>query len=167
MKGWLPWLCPDLQGLFLLFFSCLNHVFMGEVRKIAEDNEFLLVNVTLFKKHLDEFVNRCREERSPYFSLLFLTITDRFVVRDFTFQEGKADFELRELAEYKSSRLEARQQLREWLCTNFSDAFSSWVHIKIMRVFTESVLRYGLPADYLISMLVVSFLFPCLYFPFV
>lgn len=32
--------------------------------------------------------------------------------------------------------------------TNFSEVFSSWVHLKALRVFVESVLRYGLPPDF-------------------
>ena len=32
-----------------------------------------------------------------------------------------------------------------WLKVNFSQAFSAWIHLKALRVFTESVLRY-LPA---------------------
>ena len=35
------------------------------------------------------------------------------------------------------------------LCrTNFSEAFQLLVHLKVVRVFVESVLRYGLPAHY-------------------
>ena len=29
-----------------------------------------------------------------------------------------------------------------WLKVNFSQVFSAWVHLKALRVFTESVLRY-------------------------
>ena len=32
--------------------------------------------------------------------------------------------------------------------TNFSEAFQLLVHLKVVNAFTESVLRYGLPARY-------------------
>ena len=32
--------------------------------------------------------------------------------------------------------------------TNFSEAFKLLVHLKVLRLFVESVLRYGLPANY-------------------
>ena len=32
--------------------------------------------------------------------------------------------------------------LMNWLKVNFSQAFSAWIHLKALRVFTESVLRY-------------------------
>jgi hypothetical protein len=31
---------------------------------------------------------------------------------------------------------------------NFSEAFQALVHLKLIRLFVESVLRYGLPANY-------------------
>ena len=33
--------------------------------------------------------------------------------------------------------------LMNWLKVNFSQTFSAWVHLKALRVFTESVLRFG------------------------
>lgn len=32
-----------------------------------------------------------------------------------------------------------------WLKVNFGEAFIAWVHVKALRVFVESVLRYLLP----------------------
>jgi len=38
--------------------------------------------------------------------------------------------------------------LKKWLTTNFSEAFEAWIHLKALRVFVESVLRYGLPPNF-------------------
>ena len=35
-----------------------------------------------------------------------------------------------------------------WCKTHYGDAFVAWMHIKVIRVFVESVLRYGLPVDF-------------------
>jgi V-type H+-transporting ATPase subunit C len=32
--------------------------------------------------------------------------------------------------------------------TNFGEIFQTWLHIKALRVFVESILRYGLPPDF-------------------
>ncbi|CAG8716814.1 11889_t:CDS:2, partial [Acaulospora colombiana] len=32
---------------------------------------------------------------------------------------------------------------------NFGEVFSSWIHLKALRVYVESVLRYGLPPDFM------------------
>lgn len=47
-----------------------------------------------------------------------------------------------------------------WCIANFTEAFFAWVHIKVVRVFVESVLRYGLPANFQTTILrVILFLF--------
>ncbi|KAF6020859.1 ATP6V1C1 [Bugula neritina] len=38
--------------------------------------------------------------------------------------------------------------LVRWLKVNFSESFTAWVHVKALRVFVESVLRYGLPVNF-------------------
>ncbi|MGH0179684.1 UNVERIFIED_CONTAM: hypothetical protein FKN15_002247 [Acipenser sinensis] len=38
--------------------------------------------------------------------------------------------------------------LVRWLKVNFSEGFIAWIHIKALRVFVESVLRYGLPVNF-------------------
>ncbi len=35
------------------------------------------------------------------------------------------------------------------LCkANFSETYASWMHLKVLRMFIESILRYGLPPDF-------------------
>ncbi|KAL1462097.1 hypothetical protein MTO96_027299 [Rhipicephalus appendiculatus] len=38
--------------------------------------------------------------------------------------------------------------LIRWLKVNFSEAFTAWIHVKALRLFVESVLRYGLPVNF-------------------
>jgi V-type H+-transporting ATPase subunit C len=38
--------------------------------------------------------------------------------------------------------------LVRWLKINFSESVTAWVHIKALRLFVESVLRYGLPVNF-------------------
>ena len=35
-----------------------------------------------------------------------------------------------------------------WLKVNFSECFMAWIHVKALRGFVESVLRYGLPVNF-------------------
>src|SRR6266550_2683138 len=45
---------------------------------------------------------------------------------------------------------------------NFSESFQVFVHLKVLRLFVESVLRYGLPAQYTgIVVKVKSFIISC------
>ncbi|CAH1760140.1 3755_t:CDS:2, partial [Entrophospora sp. SA101] len=41
---------------------------------------------------------------------------------------------------------------------NFGEVFVSWVHLKILRVYVESVLHYGLPPDFMSVIIKVLFL---------
>lgn len=89
----------------------------------------------------------------------------RFIVRDFVYSEeqiAKQEEEL-EVADATEKELWVRQH-RAKICpspqcllqtellrvsrTNFSESFQILVHLKILRLFVESVLRYGLPANY-------------------
>lgn len=38
--------------------------------------------------------------------------------------------------------------LVRWLQVNFGELFAAWIHVKALRVFVESVLRYGLPVNF-------------------
>uniref|UniRef100_A0A672HSS2 V-type proton ATPase subunit C n=1 Tax=Salarias fasciatus TaxID=181472 RepID=A0A672HSS2_SALFA len=40
-----------------------------------------------------------------------------------------------------------------WLKVNLSEVFIAWIHVKVLRVFVESVLRYGLPVGYQVLLL--------------
>lgn len=60
----------------------------------------------------------------------------------------------------EQKKLEQDQQrlkkaLARWCNTNFAEAFIAWIHLKCIRCFVESVLRYGLPARFQ-AMLIVA-----------
>uniref|UniRef100_A0A0K0F0F2 V-type proton ATPase subunit C n=1 Tax=Strongyloides venezuelensis TaxID=75913 RepID=A0A0K0F0F2_STRVS len=111
-----------------------DKVVPGSSRLIHEDGENCLYSVTLFKKVIDEYKVKCREFK--------------FVVRDFVYDEEA-------LKAGKSDREKVFQEVRKqhpplvrWLKINFSEIFSAYIHIKALRVFVESVLRYGLPVNF-------------------
>jgi V-type H+-transporting ATPase subunit C len=40
------------------------------------------------------------------------------------------------------------QYLLRWCSTTYADVFSAWIHLKAIRLYVESVLRYGLPVSF-------------------
>jgi V-type H+-transporting ATPase subunit C len=50
-----------------------------------------------------------------------------------------------------------KSALMRWCKTHYGDAFVAWMHIKAIRVFVESVLRYGLPVDFTSVLYKVNF----------
>ncbi|KAI8337133.1 hypothetical protein BC941DRAFT_470867 [Chlamydoabsidia padenii] len=102
--------------------------------KVAEDDEFGLFTITLFQRVVDEFTHKAREER--------------FIVRDFKYDEDALKLQQEELDQVSSVETEQQAELVRLARINFGELFASWVHLKALRVFVESVLRYGLPPDF-------------------
>jgi len=102
---------------------------------IASDDEYTLFGVVIFKKVHDAFVQSCRE--------------NKFIVRDFVYSEEQIDKQREELETAEVTEKELWTELLRVSRTNFSESFQILVHLKILRLFVESVLRYGLPANYL------------------
>lgn len=102
--------------------------------KLAEDEEFALFNVTIFKKVEQEFVQKAREHK--------------FQVRDFVYDEAQLERERQELDEAGASEKEYWTELVRLSRTHFADAYQAQMHFKVLRTFIESVLRFGLPANY-------------------
>ncbi|XP_033751589.1 V-type proton ATPase subunit C 1-A-like [Pecten maximus] len=103
-------------------------------RVLFEDDENCLCSVTLFKRVVDEFKHKCRE--------------NRFMVRDFTYNEEELAAGKTEITKLEADKKKQFGPLVKWLKVNFGECFSAWIHVKALRVFVESVLRYGLPVNF-------------------
>ncbi|XP_044744839.1 V-type proton ATPase subunit C isoform X1 [Coccinella septempunctata] len=101
---------------------------------ITHDNEYSLYTVTLFKKVMEEFKLHAREKK--------------FVVRDFTYNEEELAAGKNEITKLVTDKKKQFGPLVRWLKVNFSECFCAWIHVKALRVFVESVLRYGLPVNF-------------------
>lgn len=101
---------------------------------IYEDDENCLCTVTLFRRVEDEFRQKCRE--------------NKFVVRDFTYNEEVLAAGKSEIKKLNDDRKKQFGPLVKWLKVNFGECFTAWIHTKALRVFVESVLRYGLPVNF-------------------
>uniref|UniRef100_T1DI77 V-type proton ATPase subunit C n=1 Tax=Psorophora albipes TaxID=869069 RepID=T1DI77_9DIPT len=101
---------------------------------ITQDNDYALCTVTLFKKVVDEFKLHARERK--------------FVVREFTYNEEELAAGKNEITKLVTDKKKQFGPLVRWLKVNFSESFCAWIHVKALRVFVESVLRYGLPVNF-------------------
>ncbi|XP_044021857.1 V-type proton ATPase subunit C 1-B isoform X2 [Siniperca chuatsi] len=108
-------------------------------RKLYEDEEGGVFSVTLFKRAVCEFKAKAQESNVAY-------DPHRFTVREYSFDlEEKKQQEMKQLSVHKKEQYGI---FVRWLKVNFSEVFVAWVHLKALRVFVESVLRYGLPVNY-------------------
>lgn len=101
---------------------------------LFEDNDSGLFSVTLFMKAIDDFKHKARE--------------NKFIVRDFQYNEEEMKADKEEMTRLSTDKKKQFGPLVRWLKVNFSEAFIAWIHIKALRVFVESVLRYGLPVNF-------------------
>ncbi|XP_059828136.1 V-type proton ATPase subunit C 1-A isoform X1 [Hypanus sabinus] len=101
---------------------------------IYEDSDCGLYNVTLFRKAVDDFRLKARE--------------NKFIVRDFQYNEEELKADKEEMTRLSTDKKKQFGPLVRWLKVNFSEAFIAWIHVKALRVFVESVLRYGLPVNF-------------------
>uniref|UniRef100_A0A182WLA5 V-type proton ATPase subunit C n=1 Tax=Anopheles minimus TaxID=112268 RepID=A0A182WLA5_9DIPT len=101
---------------------------------ITQDSDYALCTVTLFKKVVDEFKLHARERK--------------FVVREFVYNEEELAAGKNEITKLVTDKKKQFGPLVRWLKVNFSECFCAWVHVKALRVFVESVLRYGLPVNF-------------------
>ncbi|KAJ7783529.1 hypothetical protein DFH07DRAFT_908232 [Mycena maculata] len=102
---------------------------------VASDDEYTLFGVVVFRRVHDEFVQKCRE--------------NKFIVRDFVFSEEEFVKQHQELETADTTEKELWTELLRLSRTNFSESLQILVHLKVVRLFVESVLRYGLPANYI------------------
>ncbi|XP_052601803.1 V-type proton ATPase subunit C 2 isoform X4 [Peromyscus californicus insignis] len=114
--------------------SLSDMVVPRSTKLIAEDSEAGLFTVTLFRKVTEDFKVKAKE--------------NKFIVREFYYDEKEIKREREEMNRLLSDKKQQYGPLLRWLKVNFSEAFIAWIHIKALRVFVESVLRYGLPVNF-------------------
>jgi V-type H+-transporting ATPase subunit C len=101
---------------------------------VAEDKDYLLVRVIVFAKMVEAFKGSAREKG--------------YQVRDFTFDADQQEEEEESLQSLKVQAKEMEQQMVEWCVTAYKEILSSWMHMLTIRIFVESILRYGLPPKF-------------------
>ncbi|ODN83927.1 V-type H+-transporting ATPase subunit C [Cryptococcus wingfieldii CBS 7118] len=103
-------------------------------QQITADDDYVLQTVTVFKKVRDEYIHKCRE--------------NKFIVREFTWDDSALEKLKQETADLEVEEKELWTDLLKLTRVNFSEAYQVLAHLKTINLFVESVLRYGLPADY-------------------
>ena len=77
----------------------------------------------------------------------------KFTLRHINYDESKAGGIDGLIAKGEAEMTQLRNVAIRWCRAHFGEVFNGYMHLKIIQAFVESVLRYGLPVDFL------SFLF--------
>jgi V-type H+-transporting ATPase subunit C len=103
-------------------------------RLINEDGEYALYTVTLFRRVVDAFKTAARD--------------NSFQVREFSFDAEEVQARAAERNDLERDIEERRNSMHQWCQTSYGEVFGAWVHICAIRLFVESILRYGLPPSF-------------------
>ena len=110
--------------------------------QLADDDEYSLYGVTTFKKHSHDFLHKCREQK--------------WTPRDFKFEEGGREKESEELEKVRKDKEKVWREAVNLGRTAWGEAVMAWVHVLALRVFVETVLRYGLPLNFVCGLVRVG-----------
>ncbi|KAH0689960.1 hypothetical protein KY289_017318 [Solanum tuberosum] len=111
-------------------------------KMLYEDNEYALYTVTLFNRDADNFKIKARDRG--------------FQIRDFEHNPETQESRKQELEKLMQDQETFRSSLLQWCYTSYGEVFSSWMHFCAVRIFAESILRYGLPPSFLSVVLAPS-----------
>ncbi|ESX01220.1 hypothetical protein KL918_002861 [Ogataea parapolymorpha] len=114
--------------------TLVEFVVPRSAQQIAQDSEYYLYSVTLFKKYVPAFLSKARDAK--------------WIPRDFDYSEEVMAKMRNEYQEASKEEHTLKNDLLRLSKSAYSEIVSSWTHIKILRTFVESVLRYGLPPDF-------------------
>jgi V-type H+-transporting ATPase subunit C len=112
-----------------------NYVVPRSSKKLHEDNEYALYTVTLFKRVADNFKVAARDKG--------------FQIREFEYSPEAQDTRKQELQKLVQDQGAMRSSLLQWCYSSYGEVFSAWMHFCAIRIFAESILRYGLPPSFL------------------
>lgn len=125
----------------------------GSIQLVKSDEESILYAVTILKGEYEagfyegnEFHAGTFKEFEP--ELAKACREKRFVLRQFSWDPSQATKSQMAREQLQVEVDGMKSALMRWCKTHFGDAFVAWMHIKAIRVFVESVLRYGLPVDF-------------------
>mmetsp|Transcript_25663 Transcript_25663/g.41908 ORF Transcript_25663/g.41908 Transcript_25663/m.41908 type:complete len:459 (-) Transcript_25663:262-1638(-) len=106
---------------------------------LTKDNDFSLYRVLLLKR--------------GYAWFKYVAMKHGYAVRDFDISELAESNDEKNKAEFEKKAASQKKKLMLFCKNTFSETFANWMHLKIIRTFVESVLRFGLPVDFSISVI--------------
>mmetsp|Transcript_962 Transcript_962/g.3438 ORF Transcript_962/g.3438 Transcript_962/m.3438 type:complete len:379 (-) Transcript_962:993-2129(-) len=102
---------------------------------VIEEGDYALYTVTLFRRTVDEFKAAARQKGLQ--------------VRDHSHDPEKIAARAGEMSRLGQDLSTKRRSLQTWCEASYGEAFSGLIHLSAIRLFVDSILRYGLPPAYL------------------
>ena len=123
--------------------------------QLKEESDYCLFTVVVFKKCAEEFKHACREKCVPpgCFRLPCCRLSSRaalptnrgYQIREISHDAHASTASAAEVQRISADMAARKASLLEWCRTAFGEAFAALLHVAAVRLFVESILRYGLP----------------------
>merc|ERR1712137_258141 len=117
--------------------NVIEYVVPGSCKRIAQEGDQCLLAVTLLKRFKELF----KQEAAKH----HVTVREVKIDKEDS-RSGREKYQ-----EMKKDMKEKQNKLFQWCQTNFTEVFTAWAHLKALRVHVESILRFGLPPEYVSS----------------
>lgn len=93
----------------------------------VSDNDTRLYTVIVLRKYKESFAAKCKELRAT--------------VRPFAWDPVKLERKIAESSKLEKEYMVAEMKLFRWCEVQYGEAVIAWIHLKILRLYVESVLR--------------------------
>ena len=114
--------------------------------EVVSDPDYTLFTVTLFQRCIDEFKTNCAKKKFTIRDVgKMLAQTSGSAGSDQNNNELSSEALLKKLRKDKARQFPI---LVKWLQLNYRDCVSIMMHLKSLKCYIESVLRYGLPVKF-------------------
>jgi len=126
----------------------------GSAVKIHSEGDVHLYSVTILKGHYEAGYF----EGSDFVAGKYVDYLDavksafrekRLTVRDYVFDPSKAGGVDGQIDQAKWDLQQTLTTIVRWCRAHYGEMYAGWIHLKVIKAFVESVLRYGLPVDFL------------------
>lgn len=108
-----------------------NFVVPDSQKKICTEGDFILYRVVLFKNVLKEYIDKARDLK--------------WLLREYEHHDGRRADDKKDFKAAETAATDARATVLRHLMTAYPDALIIIAHLKTLRVFCESILRFGRP----------------------
>lgn len=144
------------RGEFLTTYESLTEFLVPRSAvEVAEDADYVAFMVVLFRRVVDDFKLAAR---SKGYQAKDLAVAAAELLEGSGGEsaqngaKGAAVAVVDNEATMDALRYEMetkRSALIQWCLASYGEAFSSWIHVTAVRLFVESILRYGLPPQFM------------------
>lgn len=111
-----------------------ENVVPGSAKSLVAEDDFVLYRIVIFKKGEENIKKLLRQER--------------FTVRQFKYDPEEVSAAKRRKKGLQEKRNKAWNAVLKWCKVYFERIFKMWIHVKALRCFVETILRYGLPPNF-------------------